>query len=85
MAEPARVSVWELVELAKFGRRLEARGPDATCCEWVAFLEAKADLLDRIAADPRPLMPPDRARRDAEAARDQAEWLRREAADWWWL
>jgi hypothetical protein len=50
----------------------------------VAFFEAKADLADRIAGNPG--FPVDRgeARRIAWAARDAAERLRVEAADWSW-
>jgi hypothetical protein len=50
----------------------------------VAFFEAKADLFDRIADDPRTLHHED-ARRSAWAARDEADRLRVVAAGWgWW-
>jgi hypothetical protein len=79
-----RVTAAEIAELLRFERRLRHRGQDATCAEWVAFFEAKADLADRIAGNPG--FPVDRgaARRIAWAARDAAERLRVEAADWSW-
>jgi len=67
-----------------FERRLRHRGPDATCAEWVAYFEAKADLLDRIADDPDTLADRTEARRSAWSARGEAERLRAEAADWSW-
>jgi hypothetical protein len=81
----ARVQAAEIGELLAFERRLRHRGPDATCAEWVAFFEAKADLLDRIADDPETHADRVDARRCAITARDAAERLRAEAADWRWL
>jgi hypothetical protein len=68
-----------------FERRLRHRGQDATCAEWVAYFEAKADLLDRIAEDPETLADRVDARRSAWTARDEADRMRAEAADWRWL
>jgi hypothetical protein len=67
-----------------FERRLRHRGQDATCVEWVAFFEAKADLLDRIADDPASVADRGVACRAAWAARNEADRLRAEAADWSW-
>ncbi len=79
-----RVTAAEIRELVACERRLRHRGPDATCAEWVAFLESKADVLDRIADDPETLADRADARRSAWAARDEADRLRAEAADWSW-
>jgi hypothetical protein len=78
------VTAAEIAELLRFERRLRHRGEDATCAEWVAFFEAKADVLDRIAADRDTLADRGEARRVAWAARDEADRLRAEAADWSW-
>jgi hypothetical protein len=83
--EHARVTAAEVTELLRFERRLRHRGQDATCAEWVAYFEAKADLLDRVAYDPETFADPAEARRSACIARDEAERLRVEAADWRWL
>jgi hypothetical protein len=79
------VTAGEIAELLTFERRLRQRGEEATCAEWVAYLEAKADLFDRIVSDTATLAERRAARRAAEEARDQAERLRDEAADWRWL
>jgi hypothetical protein len=79
-----RVTAAEIAELLRFERRLRHRGEDATCADWVAFFEAKADLMDRIASDPNSLADRTEARRAAGEARDEADRLRAEAADWSW-
>jgi hypothetical protein len=79
------VTTAEIAQLLAFGERLRRRGEDATCAEWIAYLEAKADVFDRIADDPATLSDRDTARQGAHKARDEAERLRAEAADWrWW-
>jgi hypothetical protein len=50
----------------------------------VAFFEAKADLFDRLADDPATFANRTEARRCAWAARDKADRLRGETADWSW-
>jgi hypothetical protein len=80
-----RVTAAEIAELLRFELRLRRRGEDATCAEWIALYEAKADLFARIADDPITLADRDEARRAAHEARDAADRLRAEAADWrWW-
>jgi hypothetical protein len=79
-----RVTAAEIAELLRFERRLRHRGEDATCAEWVAFFEAKANMLDRIASDPNTLADRTESRRAAGEARDEADRLRAEAADWSW-
>jgi hypothetical protein len=80
-----RVTAREIAELLRFELRLRERGEDATCAEWIACFEAKADLFDRIADDPTTLADRAAARRAAFEARDSADRLRAEAADWrWW-
>jgi hypothetical protein len=80
-----RVTSAEIVELLRFARWLRERRADATCAEWIAYYEAKADVFDRIADDPTTLADRGEARRAAHTARDEADRLRVEAADWrWW-
>ena len=79
-----RVTAAEMRELLAFERRLRHRGEDVTCAEWVAFFEAKADVFDRLAADPTSILGPTVARRVSWAARDEADRLRAEAAEWSW-
>lgn len=79
-----RVASAEIRELLEFERRLRHRGENATCAEWVAYFEAKADLLYRIADDPS-ANNREEARERAAMARAQAELVRAEAADWRWL
>ncbi len=79
------VAAAEIAQLLAFGERLRQRGEDATCAEWIAYYEAKADVFDRIADDPTTLADRDTARQAARRARDKADRLRAEAADWrWW-
>jgi hypothetical protein len=80
-----RVTAAEINELLAFERRLRHRGENATCAEWVAYFEAKADLFDRIATDPLSLADAAAAREVAATARAQAELVRAEAADWRWV
>jgi hypothetical protein len=80
----SRVTAAEIRELLAFERRLRHRGQDATCAEWVAYFEAKADLFDRIADDPMTFADRGEARRSAWRARDEADRLRGETADWSW-
>jgi len=85
MPPPRRVTASEIAELLRFELRLRERGEDATCAEWIAYYEAKADLFDRIADDPATFADRAEARRAACEARDAADRLRVEAADWrWW-
>jgi hypothetical protein len=85
MPPARRVSAREIAELLRFELRLRRRGEDATCAEWIACYEAKAELCDRIADDPTTLADRAEARRAAREARDAADRLRVEAADWrWW-
>ena len=80
-----RYTAEELKAIVAAGRALEARGQRATCGEWIAHLEAKAELFDRIADDPATLFDPGEARRCARVARAQAKALRVEAGEWrWW-
>jgi hypothetical protein len=79
-----RVTAAEIRELLAFERRLRHRGQGATCAEWVAYFEAKADLFDRIADDPTTFADRGDARRCAWAARDEADRLRGETAVWSW-
>lgn len=80
-----RVSAAEISELLAFQRRLRHRGGEATCAEWVAYFEAKADIFARLADDP--WMQDSRAASLAASAkaRGEADRLRAEAADWRWL
>jgi hypothetical protein len=85
MRPARRVTAAEIAELLRFELRLRQRGEDATCAEWIALYEAKAEFFDRIADDPATLADRTEARRAAHEARDAAERLRGEAADWrWW-
>jgi hypothetical protein len=80
-----RVTAREIAELLTFEHRLRQRGEDTTCAEWVAYFEAKAELFDRIVDDPGTLADRIASRQAARDARDEADRLRAEAADWRWL
>jgi hypothetical protein len=79
------VTAGEISELLTFEHRLRQRGEAATCAEWVSYFEATADLFQRIADDAATLADRAEARQAACKARDEADRLRAEAADWRWL
>ena len=69
-AEP--VSVAEVTAFLADTRRLTRTGPDIDPAEWLAFIERKADLLTRIAAQDGT----DESAAVAHAAREQLAQLR---------
>jgi hypothetical protein len=68
----------EVAALLREMRRLLEIGAEATYEEWLAYHERKADLLQRIAADPGELVDVDEAHAAADNAAEQVESLRRQ-------
>jgi flagellar motility protein MotE (MotC chaperone) len=66
----------EVAALLREMRRLLENGAEATYEEWLNFHERKADLLQRIAADPGELVDVDEAQAVADDAAQQFESLR---------
>ena len=63
----------EIAALLREMRRLLELGAEATYEEWLAYHERKADLLQRLAADPGELVDVDEAQEVADKAVQQVE------------